>query len=744
MIYSQTYTVSISGMITDMYTGAPVPQQEMTLSTDSISGGTNYYNTVYTNDNGVYTDSFTALPGETGTVIVTTYSCGMVFTGTAEFSENNSQLIIDMQICGDTIGDCQAMFSYYQIGDLSVQFQDMSIGDPDEWIWEFGDGITSFEQNPQHTYSDYGPYYVTLTISSDSSQCASTTYQLIYVGDTIYPPECEASWWAYPDSTDLYTMYFQDLSIPINGITSWSWSFGDGTGSYEQNPVHSYNAPGYYDVCLTISDSAGTCQDTYCAEIYVGEWQLDCEAYYYYYPADTMGSGWTFNNVQFVDASIGNPDSWYWEFGDGQTSSEQNPIHYFNEQGLYEVCLTITNSGDSCISTFCDYIEIYNDTLPGCVTWFDYSINDLDVDFVAFTEGMQGDTEYFWSFGDSATATGMQVSHTYTESGYYFVTLTASSAGCTTTYAEMLWVGELSFNIEGYVFLADSFQMADYANVHLMTFDTLGYGLIQVETTQIDANGKYIFDAVAMENCMYFVQAELTDQSAYFGQYLPTYHLDALNWENAWPVFPFPMNWTYDIYMINSSSSNSGMGLITGTVNSQSTRGVIEDVEMLLYDHLDTPLTYIRTNEEGKFDFGSLDMGTYKIQTEMVGITSDPIEVTLTDDQSTVDINIVVHDGEAILGIDDQPSAYFESVSEVYPNPVTDDSRLNIELKESTRISINVFNQYGQKCGAQIHYLSTGSNEIIIKSNSLSEGIYFIRISSNDETSLTRKFVKLR
>ncbi len=744
MIISQTFDVTVTGMVTDLNTGSPVIGQEIIIQTDSSSGGTAYYNTVYTNEAGVYNDSFSALTGEQGAVIISAYSCGTVMSNSAPYSQNSSQLVIDLQVCSDSTGNCEAIFTYYQVGDFDIQFTDLSIGDPVEWFWEFGDGFTSTEQNPLHTYSDFGAYNVTLTIISDPSQCISTSWKMVYVGDTIFPPECQASWWAYADSNSMYSMQFQDLSIAAGGISSWDWSFGDGTYSSEQFPVHTYQSGGYYEVCLTISDSSGSCQDTYCAEIYVGEWNPDCEAYFYYYPADTMGGGWNMNNIQFIDASIGDPNSWFWEFGDGQTSTEQNPTHYFSELGVYQVCLTITNDGDSCISTYCEMVEVYNDTLPGCITWFNLSVNNLDADFEAFSEGMQGDTEYFWTFGDSTTATGANVSHSYAESGYYFVTLTASSAYCTATYGEMIWVGELSFDVEGYVYLADSFQMADYADVHLMTFDTIGNGLIQVESTQVDATGKYVFEAVALENCVYFVQAELTDQSAYFGDYLPTYHLDALNWENAWPVFPFPMNWTYDIYMINSSSSNSGSGLITGTVTGETTRGAMEDVEMLLYNQNDEPLTYIRTNNLGEFDFNELAFGTYKLQTEMVGVTSDPFEITLSEEESSVSLNIVVHDGEAVLGVDEIQNAYIESLSEVFPNPVTEGSGFTIQLAESSRIIIDIYNQYGQKCGSEVHELRTGSTEVSIKTGSLSDGIYFLRITTTDETGLTRKFVKIR
>ncbi len=59
---------------------------------------------------------------------------------------------------------------------------------------------------------------------------------------------------------------------------------------------------------------------------------------------------------QFIDYSYGDPNSWLWDFGDGTTSTEQNPLHAFPQQGTYLVCLTIENDSTGCIDTFCDSV----------------------------------------------------------------------------------------------------------------------------------------------------------------------------------------------------------------------------------------------------------------------------------------------------------------------------------------------------------------------------------------------------
>jgi len=745
---SQNYDVTVSGIVTDMYTGDPVQNQEMNILTDSLAG-TAYYNTVYTDVNGFYIDTFNVTTGSQGIVEVYTLSCGMYFSQTGPFSPNGNQVFLDFQICSDSMNNCQAMFTYFPTNPMGIQFLDESLGNPNMWTWEFGDGQTSTNPNPEHTYLNPGEYDVILTIQNDSTQCSSTIVQTVFVEDSIWPGGCQAMWFAYPDSNDLITYIFEDQSFSSSGqIASWNWDFGDGTYSNLQSPVHTYGDEGLFEVCLTITDLIDSCESTYCFPIEVGIWQPDCEAMYYYYPVDSANNGgWNMNNMQFVDMSIGNPDSWYWDFDDGNTSTEQNPIHYFVDEGVYEVCLTITNTDDSCTSTFCDLIQIYNDTLPGCITWFDYTANDLELDFTAFLEGGTGNVQYDWSFGDGTTGTGETITHIYAEAGIYDVVLSSyDSSGCYTTSFEQIWVGEVTFDISGYVYLDDSSMLADYADVHLMTFDTLGTGLINIETTQTSQYGYYSFESVGLENCIYFVQAELTDQSAYYGQYLPTYHLDALNWEMAWPIFAYPINlpWSYDILMVSASSSNSGIGLINGTVTNQSGRTIQDEYEILLYNEQGEGITYRKTSESGQFDFSDLDYGTYTVYTEIVGITTEPVQVTLTEEDNEANIYIVVRNGEAVLGVDEVNSLYLESFDNIYPNPVVDNATLAFSIKENTDVNINIYNQFGQIVYSSTSKLSTGKQTVNLNISDLSEGIYMISISGNDNQKLVRKFMKLR
>ena len=147
------------------------------------------------------------------------------------------------------------VYSYvYASGSGLLQFQDLSAFEPDSWFWEFGDNTSSFEQNPLHQYAAPGEYEVCLTVENQFG--SNTACQVIYV---FFAPEANFSF--ENQGGGIYA--FTDLSTDT--VTLWSWDFGDGETSIEQNPVHIYASEGDYEVCLTVSNAAGS--DTYCVNL---------------------------------------------------------------------------------------------------------------------------------------------------------------------------------------------------------------------------------------------------------------------------------------------------------------------------------------------------------------------------------------------------------------------------------------------------------------------------------------------
>lgn len=131
------------------------------------------------------------------------------------------------------------------------------------------------------------------------------------------------------------TVSFRDLSY--GKISSWLWSFGDGSTSTLQNPVHTYFVPNTYTVSLLVTNPYGSNRKTSENFITIGSPPM---AKFLAEPK----SGQAPLTVQFTDLSTGNPKQYEWSFSDGTESTDKNPVHIFQEGGNYNVTLTVTNS----------------------------------------------------------------------------------------------------------------------------------------------------------------------------------------------------------------------------------------------------------------------------------------------------------------------------------------------------------------------------------------------------------------
>ena len=232
---------------------------------------------------------------------------------------------------------------------LTVNFSDASSGEITDWSWDFGDGTTSTEQNPTHTYNNPGNYTVSLTVTGPGGSDTETKTDYI----TVYQP-ITADFSGSPTSGDApLTVNFTDQST--GDVTAWSWDFGDGGTSTEQNPSHEYTAAGTYTVKLTASNSCDSDTKTKTDYITVTEPAGEPPV------ADFTGSptsGTAPLLVSFTDQSTNNPTSWSWDFGDGGTSTEQNPQHEYANPGTYTVKLTASNDYGSDTNTKVDYITV--------------------------------------------------------------------------------------------------------------------------------------------------------------------------------------------------------------------------------------------------------------------------------------------------------------------------------------------------------------------------------------------------
>jgi len=228
---------------------------------------------------------------------------------------------------------------------MSVKFTDKSTGAPTSWFWDFGDGNTSTEKTPVHVYSAVGRYNVSLT--STNAVGNNTITKSSYIDVEVVPV---AEFSADPTvGANPLNVSFTDLSTGVP--TSWTWTFGDGNTSTEQNPSHIYSKEGQYTVKLTAKNAVGSNSTT--KTKYITVESIPVASF-----SATPTSGIHPLSVTFTDKSTGFPESWHWDFGDGNTSTEQKPVHTYSAAGQYNVSLTVTNLMGNSTKSMSKYVKV--------------------------------------------------------------------------------------------------------------------------------------------------------------------------------------------------------------------------------------------------------------------------------------------------------------------------------------------------------------------------------------------------
>lgn len=307
----------------------------------------------------------------------------------------------------DSVSSCDVPFT--------VTFSDSSTGAV-TWDWDFGDGGTSILPNPSHTYTAPGTFTVTLIVTN-AAGCTDTLVMPSFI--QIIPPVASIGALPFEGCFPL-PVTFTDLSVSVEPIVSWAWDFGDGGTSTLQNPSHTYVAAGVYNISLIIINSAG-CTDTANFTVTAG-------------PQPTADF-WATPLIACVGDSIIFSDSsnsaltWFWQFGDGGTSTLINPVHVFGDTGYFTVTLIVNNLGcrDTLVRDSFIYISgpLANFTLnPAMGCGIPHA--------VTFTDASGGADTWLWDFGDGFTSTLQNPVHTYTATGTYTVTLTVTDTitGC--------------------------------------------------------------------------------------------------------------------------------------------------------------------------------------------------------------------------------------------------------------------------------------------------------------------------
>jgi PKD repeat protein len=292
--------------------------------------------------------------------------------------------------------------------------------------WNFGDGTTSNEWNAKHEYKEAGIYDVTLVIEI-SNTCRKEISKKVEIRCPA-PCTIEPKFEWKIDPAQPHVVYFKNLTVQTPNAIYFKWTFGDGTGSAEVNPVHKYEKPGVYKVCL-IAETANGCRKEYCAEVTVKfeicniqpkfEWKIDPAQPHVVY----------FNNLTVLPA---NDVKFKWIFGDGHTSAEVNPVHKYENPGVYKVCL-IAETSNGCRKEYCAEVIVRVDVcnIEPKFEWKRDEQHPNKIYFYNLTAPVTANVKFKWVFGDGTTSDEKNPVHVYQQPGIYKACLIIeTSNGC--------------------------------------------------------------------------------------------------------------------------------------------------------------------------------------------------------------------------------------------------------------------------------------------------------------------------
>ena len=316
------------------------------------------------------------------------------------------------------------------------------------YSWNFGDGGTSTMRTPTHVYNAVGVYFACLTVTVPGANgaiaCTSSWCDSIHVNST--PSGCWAMF-TFNVNNYLSNASFHPATTAMG--TMYAWDFGDGTTSAQMAPTHHFAHSGVYWVCLTTTrtySNGSICTDTHCDSVHIMP-----------PPAPVCNSHFQFlrmmtgpRTFRFYALNQSPGTSYFWSFGDGDTSTLGSPIHTYADTGAYQVCLivTSTNSAGTCTDTTCRNLMVYpmlHATTSGCYANFAFQMVTSMPSTAAFYMNTPGSTYtgILWTFGDSTSSTVTNPVHHFPGPGVYNVCLSVfdSIGHCQSRTCRQLFIG---------------------------------------------------------------------------------------------------------------------------------------------------------------------------------------------------------------------------------------------------------------------------------------------------------------
>ncbi|MFO7670112.1 MAG: PKD domain-containing protein [Bacteroidales bacterium] len=552
---------------------------------------------------------------------------------------------------------------------------------------------------------------------------------------------CSAEYdWKVNDSIMMFApgmaVNFSDRSE--GEVVNWLWDFGDGSFSEMQNPMHIFtflagtgmtpdpNGVFIPKVCLTIT-TLDSCFSTVCKTLEVTSDTIiypDPECYLYFYPYrnDTLMTIPEVIPYSFSVTAPKNTSEYFWDFGDGTTSDEANPVHGFDFLGgVFNVCLQIVTE-DGCINSYCAPVYInQHDTIiqPDCQAYYTYTVMESYPEQFAFQDLSMGSNPIAWSwdFGDGTYSNEQNPVHAFwtindslIAQGYlgppiadrYMVCLTVlTDDNCKSTYCDVVYMSGNTDTI--YPQPCPYFISLTTSNILGGNFcnGTASASLVDAGGTPLEAGMIYWSNGESgptagnlCVNIPYYVSMTGPEGCQVVGSFAIIDYTQPMEPFGYWTIYGYGSS-----YDLNYTAPDSGY-----VCNWQFSDGTI----LTGYN-----VSYTMGNEPGSVTLNVLDRSGEVVYTSVIALN-----------QATN-----VKESKA-------PSM------KIYPNPAVDVIHLLPGESLQGSVQVEIYNSIGQKLISERFDDASSSSEIEVSVSTLEQGIYFIRILGAGRDPVTLSFVK--
>ncbi|OYT15875.1 MAG: hypothetical protein B7C24_10765 [Bacteroidetes bacterium 4572_77] len=252
-----------------------------------------------------------------------------------------------------------------------------------------------------------------------------------------------------------------------------------------------------------------------------------------------------------------------------------------------------------------------------------------------------------------------------------------------------------------------------------------------IDTAIIDTLGYYYF--YQKPEGKYLVLAGLQEEDPNYGQFSFTFYNNQAFWEEAEVIELSLDAWEYDIRLINQDPEQqiNGPGLISGVIENLNGKPFAQNVDVQLFDENMNPLQHWASNSYGEFSFPDLDFGNYIVYPQVVGLSTHPIHISITPEQSTFSaLKITIKDGQITNSIPEELIA--QSSINLFPNPANNRIQLEFLLQQNTtNLQVLVYNHCAQIVYSQPLDSSKGFQELNLDVSHLLNGHYILVLQSD-------------